>query len=64
MYISRGHALFRTLLFLPMVITPSVIALVFSTIYAPDYGLLFGLLDAIGLAGSFPAILGDPATAT
>jgi raffinose/stachyose/melibiose transport system permease protein len=64
MYIPRGQALFRTILFLPMVITPSVIALVFTTIYAPDYGLLSGLFSAIGLADSFPAILGDPATAT
>lgn len=63
-YIPRGKVAFRTLLFLPMVITPSVIALVFSTIYAPGYGLLFGAFDAVGLAGSFPAILGDPATAT
>ncbi len=64
MHIPRGRVLFRTLLFLPMVITPSVIALVFTTIYAPDYGLLFGLFNLLGLGGHFPAILGDPATAT
>ncbi len=64
MYIPRGRVAFRTLLFLPMVITPSVIALVFSTIYAPDYGLLYGVFDSVGLGGHFPAILGDPATAT
>ena len=64
MHIPRGKVVFRTLLFLPMVITPSVIALVFTTIYAPDYGLLFGLFNALGLADSFPAILGDPSTAT
>ncbi len=64
MYIPRGRVAFRTLLFLPMVITPSVIALVFTTIYAPDYGLLYGLFNALGLADSFPAILGDPSTAT
>lgn len=64
LYVPRGKVVFRTLLFLPMVITPSVIALVFSTIYAPGYGLLFGVFDAFGLAGSFPAILGDPSTAT
>jgi raffinose/stachyose/melibiose transport system permease protein len=64
MHIPRGRVLFRTLLFLPMVITPSVIALVFTTIYAPDYGLLFGLFNSVGLGEYFPAILGDPATAT
>ena len=55
---------FRTLLFLSMVITPSVIALVFTTLYAPDYGLLFGLFDALGMADSFLPILGDPSSAT
>lgn len=63
-YVVRGRAVFRTLLFLPMVVTPSVIALVFTAIYAPDYGLLFGVFDWLGIADRFPAILGDPATAT
>ncbi len=64
LYLARGRAIFRTLLFLPMVITPSVIALVFTTLYAPDYGLLFGLFNWLGLADSFPALLGTPSTAT
>ncbi len=62
--VPRGRAWFRTLLFLPMVVTPSVIALVFTTIYAPDYGLLYGLFRSLGIAGSFPAVLGEPAVAT
>jgi raffinose/stachyose/melibiose transport system permease protein len=64
LYIPRSRVIFRTLLFLPMVITPSVVALVFTTIYAPDYGLIYGLFNSLGLGASFPAILGDPATAT
>ncbi|MGH7057582.1 MAG: carbohydrate ABC transporter permease, partial [Acetobacteraceae bacterium] len=64
LYLRRGRAIFRTLLFLPMVITPSVIAIVFTTLYAPDYGILFGLFNALGLPGDFPALLGTPATAT
>lgn len=64
LYVRRGRPLFRTLLFLPMVVTPSVIALVFTTIYAPDYGLLFGVFASLGLADHFPAILGTPAWAT
>jgi len=64
LYIGRGRPVFRTILFLPMVVTPSVIALVFTTIYAPDYGLLFGLFNAFGLADSFPAVLGSPFWAT
>ncbi len=64
LYVARGRAVYRTLLFLPMVVTPSVVALVFTTIYAPDYGLLYGLFDALGLGARFPAILGSPSTAT
>lgn len=64
LYLRRGRAFFRTVLFLPMVITPSVIAIVFTTLYAPDYGLLFGLFNWLGLGGWFPALLGTPATAT
>lgn len=64
MHIPRGQVVFRTLLFLPMVITPSVIALVFTTIYAPDYGLLSGIFNSLGIGQYFPVILGDPATAT
>lgn len=64
LYLPRGRPIFRTLLFLPMVITPSVIALVFTTLYAPNYGLLFGLFNALGIPGDFPALLGTPSTAT
>lgn len=64
LYIGRGRSVFRTILFLPMVVTPSVIALVFTTIYAPDYGLLFGVFASLGLANHFPAILGSPGWAT
>jgi raffinose/stachyose/melibiose transport system permease protein len=64
LYIGRARPIFRTILFLPMVVTPSVIALVFTTIYAPDYGLLFGAFSWLGLAGYAPAILGAPDWAT
>ena len=64
LYLFRGRAIFRTLLFLPMVITPSVIALVFTNLYAPDYGLLFGLFNWLGIPNQFPALLGTPSTAT
>lgn len=62
--IGRGRVLFRTLLFLPMAITPTVIAIVFSNLYAPDYGLLFGLFQQFGLANRFPTLLGNPQTAS
>lgn len=62
--IGRGRVLFRTLLFLPMAITPTVIAIVFNNLYAPDYGLLFGLFQQLGIASRFPTLLGNPHTAT
>lgn len=62
--ISHGRAAYRTLLFLPMAITPTVIAIVFENIYAPQYGLLYGLFAHFGRADSFPTLLGDPRTAS
>ncbi len=62
--IRRGRSVFRTLLFLPMAITPTVIAIVFSNIYAPDYGLLFGVFKSLGLVSYFPALLASRQTVT
>jgi raffinose/stachyose/melibiose transport system permease protein len=62
--IVRGRAIYRTILFLPMAITPTVIAIVFQNIYAPQYGLLFGLFQQFGTANHFPDLLGSPAIAT
>lgn len=62
--IRHGRAAYRTLLFLPMAITPTVIAIVFANIYAPDYGLVYGLFAHFGRAASFPTLLGDPRTAS
>ncbi len=64
MYIGRGREWFRALLFLPMVITPTVIAIVFTTLYAPEYGLLYGMFRDIGLGSQFPALLGSTDWAT
>ncbi len=63
-HINHGRAVFRTLLFLPMAITPTVIAIVFSNIYAPDYGLLFGVFEGLGLVKYFPALLASRYTVT
>lgn len=62
--IRWGRGLYRTLLFLPMAITPTVIAIVFSNIYAPDYGLLFGVFKLLGIASRFPALLASARTVT
>jgi multiple sugar transport system permease protein len=54
----RGIRLLRTVLIVPMVITPVVVAIVFRLIYASDAGMLTALSE---LAGGGPVqILGDP----
>ncbi|MHB8263638.1 MAG: carbohydrate ABC transporter permease [Acidimicrobiales bacterium] len=63
-YIVRGRGIYRAVLFLPMVVTPTVIALVFTTLYAPDYGALYGVARAVGLGSHFPALLSNPSTVT
>jgi multiple sugar transport system permease protein len=57
----RGIRLLRTVLIVPMVITPVVVAIVFRLIYASDVGMLTALSGALG--GSRMQILGDPTRA-
>lgn len=59
-FLNRMGAVLRTILFLPMAVTPTVSAIVFTNIYAPQYGLLYGLFNDLGLGGSMPSILGSP----
>jgi multiple sugar transport system permease protein len=54
----RGIRLLRTVLIVPMVITPVVVAIVFRLIYASDAGMLTVLSEAIG--GGPVQILGHP----
>ena len=57
----RGRAIFRTILFLPVVTTLVAVAVVWRYLYHPRYGLLNQLLGAVGIA---PVDwLGDPAWA-
>ena len=53
-----GIRLLRTVLIIPMVITPVVVAILFRLIYASDAGMLTALSVAMG--GSEVQILGDP----
>jgi len=54
----RGIRLLRTVLIVPMVITPVVVAIVFRLIYASDAGMLTAFSEAMG--GTPVQILGDP----
>jgi multiple sugar transport system permease protein len=57
----RGIRLLRTVLIIPMVITPVVVAIVFRLIYASDAGMLTAFSEALG--GQPVQILGNPLTA-
>jgi len=54
----RAIGLFRTLYFLPVVTSTVAVAMVFSWIYHPEFGLLNYGLKLVGLSG--PNWLGDP----
>jgi multiple sugar transport system permease protein len=59
--VVRGCAIFRTILFLPVVTTLVAVAVVWRYLYHPRYGLLNQLLGAVGIAPI--DWLGDPAWA-
>jgi len=59
-----GVQVFRTLFFLPMVITPTVIALVFNALLSPDYGGVLGVWLHVLPGVPFPILFGNPNLAT
>ena len=56
----KGFTLFRTVFFMPQVLSSVVIALVWSWVYNPIFGLLNKSLDAVGLESVSRGWLGDP----
>ena len=59
----KGENFFRTVYFLPVVISSVIIGVLFLKIYNPDYGLLNIMFERIGLPGLKRAWLGDTRTA-
>ena len=49
---TRGGGVVRSVLLLPMVIAPILVALAWRTLFNPDYGLLNYLLGLVGVQGS------------
>jgi ABC-type sugar transport system permease subunit len=58
----RGAVVFRTLLFIPVIISFVVTALLWQLIYDPNFGTLNQLLRAVGLDALVHPWLADPAT--
>jgi ABC-type sugar transport system permease subunit len=56
----RGFTVFRTLYFMPQVLSSVVIAIIWNWIYNPIFGILNEALDAVGLDWVSRGWLGDP----
>lgn len=56
----KGFTLFRTIIFMPQVLSAVVIGIIWNWIYNPLFGNLNKLLDAIGLEEVSRGWLGDP----
>lgn len=55
----RGMAVFRTIYFMPVVLSPVIIAVIWGWIYHPIFGILNRLLQAVGLGFLARGWLGD-----
>lgn len=58
-----GYTLFRTIFFIPQVLAPVVVAILFSWIYDPTFGILSRTLESIGLGVLARPWLADPDSA-
>jgi raffinose/stachyose/melibiose transport system permease protein len=61
--LRRRNTWFRVAIFTPVMLPMVVVAVLWSFIYNPDFGLLNGGLEAVGLGGLQRIWLGDPQTA-
>jgi raffinose/stachyose/melibiose transport system permease protein len=59
----RGGLWFRVAIFTPVMLPMVVVAVLWRFVYNPDFGLLNGSLEAVGLGGLSRIWLGDPETA-
>ena len=59
----RGFTLFRTVYFLPHILSPVIIGIIWGWIYNPLFGLLNTVLGAIGLSSLQRGWLGEPGLA-
>ena len=57
---AKGRTAFRTIYFMPVVLSPVVVAIIWGWVYNPIYGMLNRVLDSIGLDALSRGWLGDP----
>ena len=56
----RGSTVFRTLYFMPVIISLTISGLLWAMIYEPNFGMLNSLLQGVGLGGLTQLWLADP----
>jgi raffinose/stachyose/melibiose transport system permease protein len=59
----KGSLWFRVAIFTPVMLPMVVVAVLWSFVYNPDFGLVNAMLEAVGLGEYTRIWLGDPATA-
>lgn len=57
---TKGRTFFRTVYFLPVMLSPVVVGIIWGWVYNPIYGMLNKILDSIGLGALSRGWLGDP----
>lgn len=57
---TRGRTFFRTIYFMPVMLAPVVVGIIWGWVYNPIYGMLNKILDYIGLGVLSRGWLGDP----
>jgi raffinose/stachyose/melibiose transport system permease protein len=60
---AKGSLFFRTIYFLPVVVSPVIIGVIWSWIYNPLFGILNYSLRSVGLGNLAKGWLGEPSTA-
>jgi raffinose/stachyose/melibiose transport system permease protein len=56
----KGRTFFRTIYFMPVMLSPVVVGIIWGWVYNPIYGMLNKVLDGVGLGGLSRGWLGDP----
>lgn len=57
---TKGRTFFRTVYFMPVMLSPVVVGIIWGWVYNPIYGMLNKILDAVGLDNLSRGWLGDP----
>lgn len=57
---TKGRTIFRTIYFMPVILSPVVVGIIWGWVYNPIFGMLNKILDVIGLGTFSRGWLGDP----